>query len=171
MVASQGPTRDGDRLLAPDAVRALRDQLLPLVHLVTPNLPEAAVLLGVAEARDESQMRSHARELARLGPAVLLKGGHLSTMELSTVESPDLLVLPGAPPVRLTAPRVATRNSHGTGCTLSAAIAALRPQRDDWLSAVTDAKAYLTGALLAADELDVGGGCGPVHHMHAPRPA
>ncbi|MBO0870021.1 MAG: bifunctional hydroxymethylpyrimidine kinase/phosphomethylpyrimidine kinase [Micromonosporaceae bacterium] len=158
--------KSGDRLLTPDAVQALRDVLLPLADLVTPNLPEAAVLLDGVEARDESQMRSQLDSLAALGPGILLKGGHLST-----VDSPDLLALPGAEPVRLTAPRVATRNSHGTGCTLSAAVAALRPQRDDWLSAVTDAKAYLTGALLTADELEVGSGHGPVHHMHAARPA
>jgi hydroxymethylpyrimidine/phosphomethylpyrimidine kinase len=162
----------GRRLLALDAVRALRDELLPLAHLVTPNLPEAAALLGVAEARDESQMLSHAGELTRLGPGILLKGGHLSTLDgAEAMESPDLLVLPGAPPQRLSTPRVATRNSHGTGCTLSAAIAALRPQRDGWQSAVTDAKTYLTGALLAAGELDVGGGNGPLHHLYASRPA
>jgi hydroxymethylpyrimidine/phosphomethylpyrimidine kinase len=153
----------GDRLLREDAVSALRDGLLPLVDLITPNLPEAADLLGVPEAGDETGMRAQLDELARLGPAVLLKGGHLTGPDC-----PDLLALPGQPdPIRLSSPRVHTRNTHGTGCTLSAAIAALRPQRDGWPAAVTDAKAYLTAALNAADQLDVGTGHGPVHHFHA----
>jgi hydroxymethylpyrimidine/phosphomethylpyrimidine kinase len=154
--------KSGDRLLAADAVRELREVLLPLVDLITPNLPEAADLLGVAEATDERQMRDQLVDLLRLGPAVLLKGGHLTG-----AQCPDLLAMgAGEEPVRLSAPRVPTRNDHGTGCTLSAAIAALRPQRADWTGAVTDAKRYLTGALAAADRLDVGGGHGPVHHFH-----
>jgi hydroxymethylpyrimidine/phosphomethylpyrimidine kinase len=101
--------------------------------------------------------------LVKLGPAVLLKGGHLAGPEC-----PDLFVPSAdAEPVRLVAPRIETTNDHGTGCTLSAAIAALRPQRDGWLSAVTDAKSYLTAALAAAERLDVGHGHGPVHHFHA----
>jgi hydroxymethylpyrimidine/phosphomethylpyrimidine kinase len=155
--------KSGDRLLRADAVGALRDELLPLADLITPNLPEAADLLGAPEATDESGMRDQLDALTKLGPAVLLKGGHLAGPDC-----PDLLALPGQPePVRLSAPRVATRNDHGTGCTLSAAIAALRPQRDGWPAAVTDAKAYLTAALAAADRLDVGSGHGPVHHFHA----
>jgi hydroxymethylpyrimidine/phosphomethylpyrimidine kinase len=155
--------KSGDRLLRADAVSALRDELLPLVDLITPNLPEAADLLGVPEADDEPGMRTQLDALAKLGPAVLLKGGHLTGPDC-----PDLLGLPGhGHPIRLCAPRVHTRNDHGTGCTLSAAIAALRPQRDGWLAAVTDAKAYLTAALSAADQLDVGTGHGPVHHFHA----
>ncbi|MFI5101677.1 MAG: bifunctional hydroxymethylpyrimidine kinase/phosphomethylpyrimidine kinase, partial [Actinomycetes bacterium] len=155
--------KSGDRLLTVEAVAHLRDALLPLVDLITPNLPEAADLLGVTEAKTEAEMREQLDALVRLGPAVLLKGGHLSGPEC-----PDLLALaPGVEPVRLTAPRVVTTSDHGTGCTLSAAIAALRPQRDGWLDAVTDAKAYLTAALAAAGRLDVGGGHGPVHHFHA----
>jgi hydroxymethylpyrimidine/phosphomethylpyrimidine kinase len=154
--------KSGDRLLAADAVRELREVLLPLVDLITPNLPEAADLLGVAEATDEGEMRGQLAGLLRLGPAVLLKGGHLAGPEC-----PDLLALhAGDEPVRLTAPRVATRNDHGTGCTLSAAVAALRPRSAGWPDAVTGAKRYLTGALAAADRLDVGGGHGPVHHFH-----
>ena len=156
--------KSGDRLLTVDAVAHLRTVLLPLVDLVTPNLPEAADLLGVAEARSEDEMRAQLSALAALGPAVLLKGGHLAG-----AECPDLLALPGVvgEPLRLSAPRVATTNDHGTGCTLSAAIAALRPQRVGWLETVTEAKAYLTDALIAADRLDVGGGHGPVHHFFA----
>ena len=156
--------KSGDRLLSVDAVAHLRDVLLPRVDLVTPNLPEAADLLGVPEADTEEQMREQLDALRKLGPAVLLKGGHLTGPEC-----PDLFAAPGsdADPVRLVAPRVWTTSDHGTGCTLSAAVAALRPRRDGWLTAVTDAKAYLTAALAAADRLSVGGGRGPVHHFHA----
>jgi hydroxymethylpyrimidine/phosphomethylpyrimidine kinase len=158
----------GDRLLAADAVARLRDVLLPHVDLITPNLPEAADLLGLPEAHDEADMREQLDELRKLAPGVLLKGGHLGGPE-----SPDLFAPPShgadapAEPIRLTARRIETTNDHGTGCTLSSAIAALRPQRDSWLAAVTDAKAYLTLALAAADRLDVGGGHGPVHHFHS----
>ena len=153
--------KSGDRLLAADAVAALRDHLLPLADLVTPNLPEAADLLGVPEARDEEQMAGQLDRLRRLAPGVLLKGGHLGGPE-----SVDLLAADGQV-VRLTARRVATANTHGTGCTLSSAIAALRPAAPDWASAVRGAKDYLTGAIAAADQLDVGSGHGPVHHFHA----
>ncbi len=158
----------GDRLLAADAVARLRDVLLPHVDLITPNLPEAADLLGVPEAHDEAAMREQLDELRKLAPGVLLKGGHLGG-----AESPDLFAAPShgggglAEPIRLTVRRVETTNDHGTGCTLSSAIAALRPQRDSWLAAVTDAKVYLTLALAAADRLDVGRGHGPVHHFHS----
>ena len=156
--------KSGDRLLTADSVAHLRDVLLPRVDLVTPNLPEAADLLGVPEAASEAEMREQLDALRKLGPAVLLKGGHLAGPQC-----PDLLALPGsdAEPVRLTAARVDTTSDHGTGCTLSAAIAALRPQRPDWLTAVTEAKEYLTAALRAADRLTVGDGRGPVHHFHA----
>jgi hydroxymethylpyrimidine/phosphomethylpyrimidine kinase len=154
--------KSGDRLLAADAVRQLREVLLPLVDLITPNLPEAADLLGVPEATDEAQMRGQLADLVRFGPAVLLKGGHLGGPQC-----PDLLALdPTGEPLRLSAARVATRNDHGTGCTLSAAIAALRPASAGWPEAVAEAKRYLTGALAAADRLEVGGGRGPVHHFH-----
>ena len=152
--------KSGDRLLAADAVAALRDELMPLCDLVTPNLPEAADLLGVPEARGEDEMGGQLRDLARLCPGVLLKGGHLDGKE-----SADLLLVDGVE-TRLSAPRVDTTSTHGTGCTLSAAIAALRPQVADWVTAVRGAKEYLTGALLAADRLTVGSGHGPVHHFH-----
>lgn len=151
----------GDRLLAPDAVAVLRDELLPLVDLITPNLPEAAQLLGESEATNEEEMLGQLERLHRLSNGVLIKGGHLRGEE-----SVDLLKIDGAI-TRLVAPRVRTRNTHGTGCTLSAAIAALRPQRSDWVSAVSDAKNFLTASLMAAEILEVGHGSGPVHHFHA----
>ena len=153
--------KSGDRLLAGDAVAALRDELLPYADLVTPNLPEAADLLGEDEARDEAQMRAQLQRLGGLCSGVLLKGGHLAGPD-----SPDLLLDAGRVH-RYVAARVVTRNTHGTGCTLSAAVAALRAQRPDWPGAVADAKDYLTRALLAADRLDVGSGHGPQHHFHA----
>ena len=152
--------KGGDRLLAADAVVRLREVLLPLVDLVTPNLPEAADLLGVASASDEREMTAQAYALAEHGSAVLLKGGHLGGPS-----SPDLLLLDGE--MWLSAPRIDTKRDHGTGCTLSSAIACLRPQRPDWPTAVVDAKAYLTQALQAAARLEVGSGHGPVHHFHA----
>jgi hydroxymethylpyrimidine/phosphomethylpyrimidine kinase len=154
--------KSGDRLLDPDAVAALREELLPLAMVVTPNLPEAADLLGRAPAERRDEMPEIAAALLALGPrAVLLKGGHLE----DEAESPDLL-LSAAGSLTLAAPRIATRNTHGTGCTLSAAIAALLPQRPDLETAVREAKTYLTGALAAADRLSVGGGHGPLHHFH-----
>jgi hydroxymethylpyrimidine/phosphomethylpyrimidine kinase len=154
--------KSGDRLLAADAVAALRDELLPRVDLVTPNLPEAADLLGEPEVKTEDEMAGQAERLRALGVSrVLLKGGHLDgDASVDVLATADGLT-------RMSAPRVATRNTHGTGCTLSSAIAALRPRHDDWPSAVRAAKDYLTAALRAADRLSVGHGRGPVHHFHA----
>lgn len=149
--------KGGDRLLAEDAVAALRDRLMPLAEIVTPNLPEAAVLLGVDEPGDATVM---ARGLKTLGPgAVLLKGGHASGPE-----SVDVL-FDGETLETFRAPRIVTENTHGTGCTLSAAIAALLPRLSRH-EAIAEAKAYVTGAIRAADQLDVGSGHGPLHHFH-----
>jgi hydroxymethylpyrimidine/phosphomethylpyrimidine kinase len=155
-------SKSGHALLQPDAVNALRRDLIPLAELITPNLPEAGVLLDRPEPKTLAEMRTVARELCGLGPRyVLLKGGHLDD-----AESVDIFD-DGLNQVELRAARIATRNTHGTGCTLSAAIAALLPQRESTLSAVRDAKQYLTAAIAAADQLDVGHGHGPVHHFHA----
>ncbi|CAB3747831.1 bifunctional hydroxymethylpyrimidine kinase/phosphomethylpyrimidine kinase [Paraburkholderia humisilvae] len=148
-------------LLAADAVAALRDELLPLADLLTPNLPEAAALLGCEAAVDETTMITHGEALRALGArAVLMKGGHLAA-----IDSPDWLIEPGGT-LRVGGPRVPVKNTHGTGCTLSSAIAALLPQRRDIASAVVDAKRYLTDALKQSERLDVGAGIGPVHHFH-----
>ena len=152
--------KSGDRLLATDAVKALRERLVPLAEVITPNLPEAAVLLGTPEPDSLSAMQDAARALHKLGPgSVLLKGGHLAGAQSTDV------YCDGETLAELSAPRIATRNTHGTGCTLSSAIAALLP-RMDRLAAIRAAKDYLTGALRAADELTVGSGHGPVHHFH-----
>ena len=152
--------KSGDRLLSEAAVAAVRDRLLPLATIITPNLPEAAVLVGGDPPKDVAGMREMAAALHRLGPRhVLLKGGHLSAGT-----SPDVL-FDGDGFTVLDAPRVDTDNTHGTGCTLSAAIAALLPVSPDLPSAVRMAKGYLTGALIASDRLSVGHGHGPVHHF------
>ncbi|MCG8709339.1 bifunctional hydroxymethylpyrimidine kinase/phosphomethylpyrimidine kinase [Brenneria sp. 4F2] len=155
--------KSGDPLLSNDAVASIRHLLLPQVSLVTPNLPEAAALLGCSPASNEREMRDQGQALLALGcQAVLMKGGHLSEEE-----SPDWLFSQRAEPLRFAAPRVNTRHTHGTGCTLSAALAALRPRHADWTATVAAAKHYLQKALEQADSLDVGRGIGPVHHFHA----
>ncbi|WP_238154494.1 bifunctional hydroxymethylpyrimidine kinase/phosphomethylpyrimidine kinase [Ornithinimicrobium sufpigmenti] len=152
----------GSRLLDEDAVEELR-ALAPHADLITPNLPEAAVLLGrdpEDTADGPARMLEEAHALLELGsPRVLLKGGHASGDHVL-----DLLV--DADGVHeLGGPRVATPHTHGTGCSLSSAIAALRPRRDSWLDAVADARSWLVGALAHGHELSVGQGPGPVHHF------
>ena len=152
----------GDRLLAANAVAALRARLVPRALVITPNLPEAAALLDQPLACDEAAMEAQARALLALGPqAVLIKGGHGETRE-----SVDLLV-DAAGVTRLSAPRIATRNTHGTGCTLSSAIAAGLARGLDLASAAREAKAFVTDAIAGADVLHVGHGAGPLHHFHA----
>ncbi|WP_259461746.1 bifunctional hydroxymethylpyrimidine kinase/phosphomethylpyrimidine kinase, partial [Enterobacter sp. R1(2018)] len=143
------------------AVESLRRRLLPQVALITPNLPEAAALLDAPHARNEREMKEQGDALLGMGcRAVLMKGGHLDD-----AESPDwLFTREGAQ--RFTAPRVQTRNTHGTGCTLSAALAALRPRYGDWPQTILAAKKWLFQALVEADSLEVGQGIGPVHHFH-----
>jgi hydroxymethylpyrimidine/phosphomethylpyrimidine kinase len=154
--------KSGARLLREEAVSALKTQLLPLATLITPNLPEAGVLLDLEPARDAAGMIEMASALRELGPqAVLVKGGHLEGPE-----SIDVLDDGGDPQV-LVAPRVATSNTHGTGDTLSSAIAAFLARGHGLREAVREAKAYLTDALRASDQLSVGHGHGPVHHFHA----
>jgi len=153
--------KSGDPLLSADSVEALRRLLLPQVAIITPNLPEAAALLECDMAQNEQEMREQGEALLAMGcDAVLMKGGHLTDSE-----SPDWLFMRGSRE-RFTAPRVDTRHTHGTGCTLSAALAALRPRHDNWPDTVRAAKAYLQQALVQADSLEVGHGIGPVHHFH-----
>jgi hydroxymethylpyrimidine/phosphomethylpyrimidine kinase len=150
----------GAKLLADDAVDHLR-ALMAQARLVTPNLPEAAALTGATQARDEDEMYVQAHKLLTLGAgAVLIKGGHGGGSE-----SIDLLI-EGTSRTRFAAPRVATRNSHGTGCTLASAIAAGLAKNLPLVDAVRQAKAYITGALEAAERLEIGAGPGPLHHFH-----
>lgn len=154
--------KSGDALLPDAAIGALREVMLPRARLLTPNLPEAARLLGCAPAPSEDEMARQGAALCTLGAqAVLMKGGHADGPVCT-----DLLVTPEGV-TRLTAPRIDTRNTHGTGCTLSAAIAAGLAQGLDLALAVGVAHRYLQGAIAAADGLAVGHGHGPVHHFHA----
>ena len=151
----------GDRLLRPDAVAALMDELLPLSVIATPNLAEAALMTGRAVAEDEREMARQAEAIMRSGAqAVLVKGGHLEKGDATD------LFLDGDRLLRFPAPRINTVNDHGTGCTLSAAIAAGLALGKPLVDAVRDAKAYLHAAISAADDLTVGEGRGPVHHFH-----
>ncbi len=155
--------KSGDRLVDAAAVEALRERLLPLASVVTPNLPETAVLLGdTASPADADAMAAAGERLRALGPrAVLVKGGHLAGGTAT-----DLLCTADGHRA-LTEARVATGNNHGTGCTLSSAIAALAPRAETLAHAIAGAKTYLTRALEAADSLGVGHGHGPVHHFSA----
>jgi len=154
--------KSGDRLLHEDAVKALRERLVPAATVITPNLPEAGVLLALDPPTNEPGMIDAAAALRGLGPhAVLIKGGHLDLPE-----SLDVLD-DGAEPLVLAAPRVETENTHGTGCTLASAIAALLARGFALRDAVREAKSYLTRAMQTSDRLHVGGGNGPVHHFHA----
>jgi hydroxymethylpyrimidine/phosphomethylpyrimidine kinase len=152
----------GDRLLRADALEALRRELIPRALLITPNLLEAAVLLDAKPARTEAEMQAHGERLLAAGAkAVLIKGGHGEG-----AEAVDLLV-EHAGVTRLAAPRIATTNTHGTGCTLSSAIAAGLAKGIALPDAVRAAKAYVTAAIAAATGLEVGRGHGALHHFHA----
>ncbi len=152
----------GDRLLAPEAIAVLRHVLIPRALLITPNLPEAAALLDASLATTEPEMREQAEKLLGQGArAVLIKGGHAEG-----AESVDFLV-EATTVARLSAGRIATSNTHGTGCTLSSAIAAGLAKGLDLSEAVREAKAYVTAAIAASDRLRVGHGHGPVHHFQA----
>ncbi|WP_245952254.1 bifunctional hydroxymethylpyrimidine kinase/phosphomethylpyrimidine kinase [Citricoccus muralis] len=150
----------GSRLLADDAVAAIRE-MLPYSSVITPNIPEAAVLLDQAEATDMEGMRTQARALLDIGARrVLLKGGHLAGGHATD------LWLDADGEHLFTGPRVPTANTHGTGCSLSSAMAALVPRCASWPQTVDRAKSWLTGALRAADSLEIGQGPGPVHHFY-----
>jgi hydroxymethylpyrimidine/phosphomethylpyrimidine kinase len=161
--------KSGDALLARVAVGALREALVPLANVMTPNLPEAGVLLESRAPESVKEMTRAAERLHGLMGSgerwVWLKGGHLPCGDAT-----DLL-FNGDRMIEISRPRVQTKNTHGTGCTLSAALAALLPQRPDVPTAARDAKDYLTEALRHADTLQVGHGHGPVHHFHALWPA
>nr|WP_328842209.1 bifunctional hydroxymethylpyrimidine kinase/phosphomethylpyrimidine kinase [Nakamurella leprariae] len=158
----------GDRLLASSAEQVVRGRLLALADVITPNALEAAALLGTEPAESVEQAVQQVDALLDLGArGVLLKGGHL-TGDTAT----DVFAERGGDLHRFSAPRLGTRNTHGTGCTLSSAMAALRPTSPDWPAAIDRAKEYLTAALRAADDLRIGSpddqgrlGHGPVHHF------
>jgi hydroxymethylpyrimidine/phosphomethylpyrimidine kinase len=151
----------GDRLLPEDAVAALRTKLIPRASLITPNLPEAAALLDEPVAESEAEIESQGQQLLQMRcSAVLIKGGHGKG-----AESTDYLITTRGM-VALAAPRVATRNTHGTGCSLSSAITAGLAKGEEMETAVRNAKAWVSAAILAADRFGVGQGHGPIHHFH-----
>ena len=151
----------GDRLLSADALSRLRDELIPLASLITPNVPEAAALLEEHIATDEATIADQGRRLRAAGArAVLIKGGHGQGSE-----SIDYLFT-GDGVIAFPAPRISTRNTHGTGCSLSSAIAAGLAKGEPLEHAVRNAKTWITEAIAAADRLGVGKGHGPIHHFH-----
>lgn len=161
--------KSGDHLLARNAVAMLIEALLPRSFMITPNLPEAGVLLEQRAPETVKEMYRAAERLREMLPLsserwVLLKGGHLPGSEVV-----DLL-FDGDRMIELPSPRIETKNTHGTGCTLSSAIAALLPQRAGGFrpveAAVRDARDYLLRAIAASGALTVGSGHGPVHHFH-----
>lgn len=151
----------GDRLAAPDAVVALCTRLIPAASIITPNLPEAAALLDEPVASSPGAIESQGRRLISLGcPFVLIKGGHGQGSE-----SVDYLIGKGSTS-RLAAPRIATGSTHGTGCSLSSAIAAGLAKGEDLETAVHNAKAFVSAAIALAHRFTVGHGHGPIHHFH-----
>jgi hydroxymethylpyrimidine/phosphomethylpyrimidine kinase len=157
--------KSGDLLLEQKAVGALREQLLPLATIITPNLPEAGVLLEMRSVETVREMRRVAERLRNLMTHsghrwVLVKGGHLPGNDTIDIlhDGDQMIELPGH--------RIPTRNTHGTGCTLSSAITALLPQTQTVPEATQKAKDYLVQAILHAEALQVGQGHGPVHHFH-----
>ena len=156
--------KSGDTLLTKEATAMLVEAILPLATVVTPNLPEAGVLLRERAPETLREMHRAAERLRRLRPDgrhawVLLKGGHLSGVAIDLLHDGDRMI-------ELPAQRIDTKNTHGTGCSLSAAIAALLPVRGSVPEAVADAKRWLTEAIRRSGELSVGRGHGPVHHFH-----
>jgi hydroxymethylpyrimidine/phosphomethylpyrimidine kinase len=154
--------QSGDKLLQDEAIAALKDYLIPLADIITPNLPEASVLVG-REIGSPEVIGPAAVELADLGcRSVLIKGGHLEAEAcddcLYLAEEKRMIILPGS--------RIATRNNHGTGCTLSSAIASFIAGGEDVETAVRRAKDYITEAIRAGAAYTLGGGHGPVHHFH-----
>ena len=151
----------GDRLLAAEAVDALRTKLIPRASIITPNLPETAALLDEPLASSEAAIESQGKRLLSMGcRAVLIKGGH-GQGAMST----DYLIS-STGTVALAAPRIATENTHGTGCSLSSAIAAGLAKGEEMEAAVRKAKLWISAAIAAADRFSVGRGHGPVHHFH-----
>ncbi|AGH81060.1 bifunctional hydroxy-methylpyrimidine kinase/ hydroxy-phosphomethylpyrimidine kinase [Psychromonas sp. CNPT3] len=156
MVASSG-----DLLLKKSAINTLKTQLLPLADIVTPNLPEAAALLNISYDPAIDAMQAMIPALSQLDTsAVLLKGGH----NTSNTSSDDILIINNDTKI-FRAPRTHTKNTHGTGCTLSSAIASYLAQGDSLEKAVQNAKDYVSLAIAHADKLDIGKGSGPVHHF------
>lgn len=153
--------KSGDKLLQDDSINALKEKLIPLARVITPNIPEAEVLTGET-IKDRKDLEKVAQKLLELGPeAVLVKGGHFEN-----AESPDCLILKNGKILWLEAKRIDSPNTHGTGCTTSSAIASYLAQGLDLENAVRLAKDYIHSAIIAGAEYKIGHGHGPVHHFH-----
>jgi hydroxymethylpyrimidine/phosphomethylpyrimidine kinase len=153
--------KSGDKLLLDNAVDALRSEILPLASIITPNIPEAEVLLE-RKINNREEMAQAAKDLLDFGSlSVLLKGGHFSGDK-----SPDCLVLENNRTYWYDSLRVDSDNTHGTGCTLSSAITAYLARGYKLTEAVTRAKEYITGAIIKGAEYKIGNGYGPVHHFY-----
>lgn len=153
----------GDRLLLEEAIATMQEELIPYARVITPNIPEAEILLG-HEISGQEELPDVARELsARYGVSVLLKAGHLHDDELTDIfynaETGEILPLRSR--------RLETINTHGTGCTLSSAVAAFLARGCELNEAVTCAKEYINAAIVAGAAYEIGHGHGPVHHFHA----
>lgn len=152
----------GDKLIEDDAVDALKEYLFPVVHLITPNIPEAELLVG-RTIRDDLELERAAQELSdRHGVSVLLKAGHFSGATIR-----DILIEQGKPAKGFPSARLDTPNTHGTGCTLSSAVAAFWGKGNSLDRAVRLAEEYLHAAIKAGSSYEIGKGHGPVHHFHA----
>lgn len=154
--------KSGNRLLSESAVSALIAKLIPLTTILTPNRPEAASLLGTHVAKTDDEAEEQGNALLKLGArAVLMKGGHADGAICT-----DILLQHNKPAIRISAPRIYTKNTHGTGCTLSAALAACLANSQNIEESFSHAHSYLHEAILSADQLHIGQGFGPVHHFH-----
>lgn len=155
----------GDRLIAEETIAVLVRELFPLVTVITPNLDEAALLLKRA-LHDETELEAAAADLINLGTqAVLLKGGHLPGMNIV-----DLLLQAGQPPLRMSSLRIESQNTHGTGCTLSSAVACYLALGHELAGAVQLARDYVYQAIAQGADVKTGNGHGPLNHAHAPLP-
>ncbi len=154
--------KSGDMLLQSNAVEALKKSLIPIATLITPNLPEAEILTGCNMISNETEMLSVGKQLLEFGcQNILMKGGHLSGDICH-----DFLISKNHQPEEYLSNRIDTKNTHGTGCSLSAAIAAFVAQGYDLKTAVENAHKYLIKAIKAADKLSIGQGHGPIHHFY-----
>jgi hydroxymethylpyrimidine/phosphomethylpyrimidine kinase len=154
--------KSGDRLLQPNAIATMKECLFPMTTVLTPNLLEASELLE-REIQNKTQMEKAALDLIKMGPkAVVVKGGHLkgNCDDCLCLKNPNIEVH------WLSSPRIQTQNTHGTGCTFSAAIAAFLARGSTIFDAVIQAKHYLTQSIEAGAYIKVGRGNGPVHHFH-----
>ena len=153
----------GHRLIEEDAIASLRTELLPLARVITPNIPEAEILLGGRKLSFQSELPDAARELAESsGASVLLKAGHLSEEDLSDI----FYDLEDGKCYSLTSKRIHTKNTHGTGCTMSSAFASMLAKGMSLPDAAKAAKDFINGAILSGKDYEIGHGFGPVNHLY-----